>query len=430
MRVALALLALAALAPAQSVKKLVPRLYADSPIVRYEAARDLGAMGAKARSALPELIDLLGDEEPWVRMEAGRALVRIGITAKQVKPLMGRLDVAPPEISRLISEALATREESIPRLIDALADESNKRLVREALYALTIAGRKAAPAIPRVMELTQSPDPATKKAASEALRRLAPWAGAVIDQLVSRLDGEPTASTWVVIRLLAGAGPAAKAAVPALRRLAASKNPRLATAADKALRQIDVVVTVDEALFKPDAAKLRAPDKYRVRFTTTQGAFVVAVERALAPRGADRFFNLVKLGYYDGAHFFRVIPNFVAQFGMHKDPKINAAWKNAVIEDDAVKGSNTRGTLCFAKAGPNSRTTQVFINLRDNKGLDATGFSPFGEVISGWKVVKKLHDGYGDQPDQQMIAHDGAKYLEREFPKLDAIRKAELVGKK
>jgi|GEM_PF-1174731 len=429
MRALLISLILGSAATAGSVKELTAKLFDESPIVRYEGARDLGAMGTKARAALPEIIDMLGDEEPWVRMEAGRALVRIGITAKQVKPLMGRLEVAPTEISRLISEALATREEAISPLIDALADERNRRLCREALYALGLAGRKAAPAIPRVLELTNSADPGVKKAASDALRRLAPWSGAVVEELVTLLGEQPNEKTWVVVRLLAGAGPAAKAAIPTLRDLAASKNVRLATAADKALKQIDVVVTIADALFQPQAAKLRAPDKYRVRFTTTQGTFVVEVKRDLAPLGADRFYNLVKLGFFDGAHFFRVMGNFVAQFGLHANPKVSAAWKRAEIKDDPIKGSNKRGTLCFATAGADTRTTQIFISLGNNSHLDAKGFAQFGEVVSGWKVVKKLHDGYGDQPDQAMIQLEGAKYLEREFPKLDSIRKAELEEK-
>jgi len=424
------LLLLAAVASAGSISKLTAQLAAESSVERYEAARDLGALGAKARSALPDIIDLLGDEEPWVRMEAGRALVRIGITARHVKPLMGRLDVAPPEISRLISEALAQREESIPLLIKALANVDNRRLVREAIYALALSGRNAAPAIPRILQLTQSTDPAIRKAASEALRRLAPWAGRVVDDLLPMLGEGEGDTVWVATRLLAGAGPAAKAAIPALRKLAASRNPRIATAADKALKQIDVVVNVDEALFQPHAATARAPDKYRVRFTTTQGNFTIEVQRDLAPIGADRFYNLVKLGYFDGAHFFRVIPNFVAQFGLHANPKVSAAWKRAEIKDDPVKGSNTRGTICFATAGADTRTTQLFLNLGDNKRLDKSGFAPFGSVVSGWKVVKKLHDGYGDQPDQNMVNLEGAKYLEREYPKLDSIRTAALEGSK
>jgi peptidyl-prolyl cis-trans isomerase A (cyclophilin A) len=177
-----------------------------------------------------------------------------------------------------------------------------------------------------------------------------------------------------------------------------------------------------------------APDAYRVRFETSAGDFVVQVQRSLSPNGADRFYNLVRNGFYDGVRFFRVIDGFMAQFGMHGDPQVTTAWRAAPIQDDPVAASNTRGMVTFAMTGqPNSRTTQVFINYRDNSNLDAMGFAPFGEVVEGMDVVDQLHSGYGEGapngsgPSQAQIQAQGNEYLEQEFPELDYIESATIV---
>ncbi len=177
-----------------------------------------------------------------------------------------------------------------------------------------------------------------------------------------------------------------------------------------------------------------APDSFRVRFATTAGDFTVEVHRAWAPRGADRFYELVRAGYYDGNRFFRVLPGFVAQFGISGDPAASAGWRGRPIRDDPVRKSNTRGTLAFAAAGPDTRTTQVFVNLTDNSRLDGMGFAPFGEVVEGMTAVDSLYAGYGEGaprgqgPDQGLIQRDGNRYLEDSFPKLDAIDSARIVG--
>ena len=192
----------------------------------------------------------------------------------------------------------------------------------------------------------------------------------------------------------------------------------------------------DSPLLDPTSAAMTAtaPDSYRVRFETTAGDFVVEVRRALSPNGADRFYNLVRNGYYEGARFFRVIDGFMAQFGMHGDPRVTAAWRAAPIQDDPVAASNARGTVTFAMTGqPNSRTTQVFINYRDNSNLDAMGFAPFGEVVEGMDVVDQLHSGYGEGapngsgPSQAQIQAQGNEYLEAEFPQLDYVERATIV---
>ena len=171
----------------------------------------------------------------------------------------------------------------------------------------------------------------------------------------------------------------------------------------------------------------QAPDSFRTRFTTTKGDFVIAVHRAWAPRGADRFYNLVRSGYYDGVRFFRVIPGFMAQFGIHGDTGVTAAWRERRIPDDPVRRTNIRGMVTFATAGAGTRTTQVFINYRNNDQLDAMGFAPFGEVVEGMPVVDSLYGGYGDAaprgrgPDQYRMHVEGEKYLARQFPKLDKV---------
>lgn len=180
-------------------------------------------------------------------------------------------------------------------------------------------------------------------------------------------------------------------------------------------------------LLEPTKFTEEAPATYTVRFETTKGPFEVKVQRELAPIGADRFYNLVKNGFYDRAGFFRVVPGFVIQFGLPADPQVGRAWRTATIEDDPVKGSNTKGTITFATAGPNSRTTQVFINFADNSRLDRMGFAPFGEVVTGMDVVESLNAEYRERPNQGAIQAQGNAYLEAEFPNLDYIKTARIV---
>jgi peptidyl-prolyl cis-trans isomerase A (cyclophilin A) len=184
-----------------------------------------------------------------------------------------------------------------------------------------------------------------------------------------------------------------------------------------------------------DPSKLTdtAPDTFKAVFDTTKGKFTITVTRSLAPLGADRFYNLVKSGYFKDIAFFRVIPGFMVQFGINGDPAISAAWRQANIQDDPVKGSNTRGTITFATAGPSTRTTQLFINFGDNTGLDGQGFAPFGKVTDGMDVVDKINSKYGEGapagngPDQQMIQMQGNDYLKKNFPDLDYIKSATIV---
>jgi len=185
----------------------------------------------------------------------------------------------------------------------------------------------------------------------------------------------------------------------------------------------------NRALLRPAALNEKAPDIYEVKFTTTKGDFVVKVTRAWAPLGADRFYNLVKNGFYDEASLFRVVPRFVVQFGISAHPQVSRAWVNATIKDDPVKANNRRGFVTYAMGGPNTRTTQVFINLGDNSRLDSMGFAPFGEVTEGMDVVNKFYNGYSESvtDKQGEIMNQGNAYLESKYPKLDKIVSAIIV---
>lgn len=187
------------------------------------------------------------------------------------------------------------------------------------------------------------------------------------------------------------------------------------------------------ALTDPSLATKEAPDEYKVKVHTTKGDFTVLVHKAWAPKGADRFYNLVDIGYFSDAGFFRAIDGFMVQFGISGYPEVNAAWKDAEIDDDPVKQSNKRGYVTFATRGENTRTTQLFINYKDNGNLDRMGFAPFGEVVEGMEVVDSLYKGYGEGaprgrgPAQGKLQSKGNAYLKADFPKLDYIEGMELV---
>ena len=170
-----------------------------------------------------------------------------------------------------------------------------------------------------------------------------------------------------------------------------------------------------------------APAQFQVSIETTRGTFVVEVTRAWSPRGADRFRDLVADGFFDESAFFRVIPGFVAQFGVNDDRKRNEQWDPKTIPDDSVKASNTRGTLVFASDGPNSRSHQLFFNLVDNARLDRQGFAPVGRVVRNMAVVDSIYAGYGERPNYHLLATLGNSYLRRMFPKLDYIKSARML---
>ena len=192
-------------------------------------------------------------------------------------------------------------------------------------------------------------------------------------------------------------------------------------------------------LLHPETLKARAPESFKVKFTTTKGDFVIDVHRDWSPLGADRFYNLVRSHFFNNASFFRIVPNFIVQFGIPADPKVSAAWENAYIKDDPYKpgNSNKKGTVVYATAGSGTRTTQFFINLVDNgRSLDnnPSHFTPFGEVTEGMDIVASLYSGYGDSPDlgghgpkQDLVTSQGKAYLDKNFPKLDSIKTAAIM---
>jgi peptidyl-prolyl cis-trans isomerase A (cyclophilin A) len=173
----------------------------------------------------------------------------------------------------------------------------------------------------------------------------------------------------------------------------------------------------------------QAPATFSARFDTTKGPFVVTVNRSWAPKGADRFYNLVRDHFYDNQPLFRVLPGFVVQWGISGKPATAKTWQNATIKDDPVTHPNAKGTITFATSGPNSRTTQVFVNLADNARLDSMGFSPFGTITGGFPVFSRLYSGYGESAsdNQAQITQDGAPWVRENYPKLDWIKTARLV---
>lgn len=195
-----------------------------------------------------------------------------------------------------------------------------------------------------------------------------------------------------------------------------------------------LVAQQNPKLKNPLALNEEAPATYKVNFDTSKGPFTIEVHRDWAPRGADRFYNLVKVGFYNDVRFFRVIPGFMVQFGIHGDPSVAKVWQPARINDDPVKQSNKRGYVTFATAGPNTRTTQMFINFGDNAMLDKQGFAPFGTVdAKGMAVVDKIFSGYGEGaprgrgPDQGRLQSEGNAYLAKDFPKMDFIKTATIA---
>jgi peptidyl-prolyl cis-trans isomerase A (cyclophilin A) len=191
------------------------------------------------------------------------------------------------------------------------------------------------------------------------------------------------------------------------------------------------VVTLAAADLKdPASLTEQAPPSYHARFDTSKGIFVIAVTREWAPNAADRFYNLVKNGFYDGVRFFRVLDGFMAQFGLNGDPDIQRPWQSARMADEPVIQSNLRGFVAFAQESmPQSRYTMVFINFKDNAFLDKDGFPPFGQVATGMDVVDTLYSGYGrqNQPDQRRILRGGNEYLQADYPKLDFVKKATIT---
>lgn len=190
----------------------------------------------------------------------------------------------------------------------------------------------------------------------------------------------------------------------------------------------DTVARADSALRipPPSLTPERSPDSYRVRFVTSKGPFVVQVKRSLAPHGADRLYELVRIGYFTDVRFFRLVPNFVVQFGIHGDPAVNALWDTAVIPDDSIRSSNADGTIAFAASGPNTRATQLFISTGNNaRKLDGQRlFSPFGTVVEGMDVVRALNAEYGEEPNAVRIVRQGNSYLAKWYPALDYIKSA------
>lgn len=200
------------------------------------------------------------------------------------------------------------------------------------------------------------------------------------------------------------------------------------SAAPKTAPKAPATTAVKPNVLDPSTLKARAPEIYKVKLDTTKGDVIIQVTRAWAPNGADRFYNLVRAGYFTDMPIFRVIAGFMAQFGVSARPEVSRVWAQASMPDDPVKQSNKRGMVTYAAASaPNTRSTQIFINYGDNSRLDADRFAPFGQVIEGMENVDKFYSGYGDSPDQMRFGAQGKAYIDRSFPKLDKIITATIV---
>ncbi len=236
----------------------------------------------------------------------------------------------------------------------------------------------------------------------------------------------PFASLAAVTLALFGCGKSPPE--PAGESSPASSSAGTASAATSPPPSGPLASVVHPDLLDPSKASAKAPDVFKAKFTTTKGDFVVEVHRDWSPGGADRFYNLVRMGFYDDTRFFRAVDGFMVQFGISGDPAVTRQWTTATIPDDSVKQSNKRGYVTFAKTGmPNSRTTQIFINTVDNSRLDGMGFAPFGQVTQGMEVIGALYKGYGDGLNQGAIQAQGNAFLDAQYPKLDGVRHAEIV---
>jgi peptidyl-prolyl cis-trans isomerase A (cyclophilin A) len=234
-----------------------------------------------------------------------------------------------------------------------------------------------------------------------------------------------------------GAGPSALPVTPETPAASEAPPASVAPAASElpAASPLPAAVHHAPAELAPSLATARAPDVFSADFTTNKGDFVIEVHRAWAPNGADRFYNLVKLGFFDDTRFFRAIRDFMVQFGIPGDPQVAAEWQNRSIPDDPVTQSNLRGYATFAQTGaPNSRTTQIFIVFENHTSLDSGGFAPFGKVTKGMEVVDSFYKGYGEGapsghgPAQDRIQAEGNAYLDQDFPKLDRVLSARIVS--
>ncbi|MHC4549166.1 MAG: peptidylprolyl isomerase [Planctomycetota bacterium] len=333
-----------------------------------------------------------------------------------------QFDGVPPLAVVLPSNSLVTEFKltGLEATVDFNRPPATWRASSDLADALTAAS------VRELLGLLGGPDAGRRGAAATLLGYAGPRSPEVVRALGEALEDERVAPRAVAA--LARCGFFARSAIPALKKALQRLGAGHADAVQSAIREIEAAL--HPALLEPRRARETAPPRFRVRLVTTRGDLLLEVTRAWSPRGADRFFNLVRIGFYDGAAFHRVVEGFVAQFGKHPDPRVNQAWYPATIKGERPRQPNARGYLTFAKGDDfDSRGTQVFINLDDNPHLDPPekGFAPFGRVLQGMEVAKKLYSGYGDRPQEGRIHYEGSRYLEREFPALDYIRRAAIV---
>jgi len=289
-----------------------------------------------------------------------------------------------------------------------------------------LAGSLSTETVRNLLHRLASGEPRERVHAARLLGYVGPRSLDVTRALSGALLEEETvpSAAWALARC----GHAGRPAIPELKQAIQRWGARHADALQGAVRALEE--SLHPSLLDPSRARETAPDRFRVRLETTRGEIEIEVTRDWSPHGADRFYNLVRIGFYDGAAFYRVLKGFVAQFGKHPDPRVNRAWYPATIPGEPPQKPNDFGYVTFAKTSdPDSRGTEVFINLKDNDHLNQPqkGFAPIGRVVEGMKVAEKLYGGYGNRPQADRIHFDGDKYLRGNFPELDYIKRAVIV---
>lgn len=289
-----------------------------------------------------------------------------------------------------------------------------------------LAGSLSAETVRRLLDRLAASEPAERVHAARLLGYVGPRSPDVARALAAALRHEEVVpgAAWALARC----GHAARPVIPELKQAIQRWGAKHADALQGAVRELEE--SLHQGLLDPSRARETAPDRFRVRLETTRGEIEIEVTRDWSPQGADRFYSLVRIGFYDGTAFYRVLKGFVAQFGKHPDPRVSRAWYRATIRGEPPKRPNDFGYVTFAKTNdPHSRATEVFINLEDNDHLNQPqkGFAPIGRVVEGMKVAEKLYGGYGDRPQANRIHFDGDKYLRANFPELDYIKRAVIV---
>jgi peptidyl-prolyl cis-trans isomerase A (cyclophilin A) len=354
-------------------------------------------------------------ERPWAEQAVGLILSTCGVRLR-------RFGVRAPLLVALAEDALPTRFRltGCDLAVEFDRPPSGWRTPEDRADSLD------ADTAGRLIAEVERGEPTRITPAAHLLSHCGPRGEAVVNALLGALERGGPGVRQSCCDALAELGFHARKGRARMRAVLQRADGREAERIREALAHIESAM--HPALLDPSSARRRAPDRFTVRLQTTEGDVDLAVVRDWSPEGADRIFNLVEIGFFDGAPIYRVVRGFVAQWGKHPVPRVNAVWFNANIPDEERKESNRRGTLCFAqRSQPNTRGVDLFINLKDNPHLDKLGFTPVGRVVAGMEVVDRFHADYGERVDQGRLHYEGAAYLRKNFPALDVIESARIL---